>query len=246
MCVSHPAALLLVLAVISVPGGAVDVPQLFTEIPDCMKGYCSEMIGVCRRRHGDALTDELKGCVAESCIQDILGCVDWFVMDLMTLGMVSSPLSFGEKYSRHNGGIMEKTLLHCSRDGNHQHPAMFVGCILEDLLSKAKSYLNILSWLLGISEPGQMSCWLRNAVKLSMKCFYDVDENYFILVDNNLKLYQSIYQKEYTRCSVNIFKDKKCFQMFSQIFGSTPEILVQSKGIFICMINSLVLSVAEC
>ncbi|XP_066500625.1 uncharacterized protein [Hoplias malabaricus] len=250
MCVSHPAALLLVFAVTSIQVGAVEFPVLFRNILGCIKDQCSEMIDDCQQRHGEALTEQLRGCVAEGCTKKIFDCTDWFIDGLMnpdSTGTVSSPLSFGEKYRQDIENVasgIQKGFSHCFQREDYWDRLECSECLLEMALSLTEQDSKVFSVILGISEPAV--CWLKSALKLGFNCFYNVDENYFTLVDDNLNKYQSIYQKEYTRCSVNIFKDKKCFQMFSQIFGSTPEILVQSKGLFICMINALVLATTAC
>ncbi|KAI4897161.1 hypothetical protein NFI96_015205, partial [Prochilodus magdalenae] len=71
------AALLLLFAVISIPGDAVKFPLIFRGVSECIQKQCSRKINACQERHGAALTGELKGCIAKSCKQDMISCVDW-------------------------------------------------------------------------------------------------------------------------------------------------------------------------
>ncbi|XP_066499301.1 uncharacterized protein [Hoplias malabaricus] len=208
------------------------------------------MIKICRQRHGSALTDQLKGCVAENCEEDLLQCVEWFLEGFKTIGMDSIPPSFPETYRHHNEWVMGKVLLsmyNCFSDYDDDEDVMeLMECIMNDILRKSEPSVKILSWIVGFSKPGLLLCWLKNTLKVGFSCFYDLDEDYSTLLDNNTKYFQTHDLQEYSRCHMMIFKDKKCFQLFSQIFGSTPEMLTQSKGLFICMINALVLATAEC
>ncbi|XP_066500751.1 uncharacterized protein [Hoplias malabaricus] len=251
MCVSHPAALLLVFALGSIPGGAVEFPHLHSRISDCIKDQCSEMIDDCQQRHGEALTDQLKGCVAVRCKEEMFDCMNWIVEGLLTAastGKVKNPFGSTENYRHLTERILEEfvdTYFHCFRHNDLQNMIQFLGCISENLLSKAEPYINMLSLYFGI-DSGLVMCWLKNTLKTGLNCYNDVDEDYFTLLDKNLRKHQALYQQEYITCSVNKFKDKKCFQMFSDIYGSTPEIMAQTKGLFICMINALVLATTEC
>ncbi|XP_066500624.1 uncharacterized protein [Hoplias malabaricus] len=209
MYVSHPTTLLLVFAVVSIPGGAVEFPLLYLELSDCIKDQCSEMIDDCQQRHGEALTEQLR----------------------VSTGTVKNPFLSIEKY-RH---LIERTLeefvdiyFHCFRHNDLQNRTQFLGCITENVLSKAEPYINMVSLFFG-TDPGLVMCWLKNTLKRALNCYNDVDEDYFTLLEENSRKKQALNQQEYITCSVNKFKDKKCFQMFSEIYGSTPEMMAQSK-----------------
>ncbi|XP_066500913.1 uncharacterized protein [Hoplias malabaricus] len=220
MCVPHPATLLLVFAVIYIPGGAAYVPELFRNIPDCLRGHCSEMIDFCRQRHGDALTDQLKGCIAKSCTQDIRDCVMWFFGGFKTIGMKSIPPSFPKTYRYHNEWIKNEafnSFFRCIIDEDDQDSMNIIRCTIESMFRTAEPSLNMMSWIVGFSHPG-----------------------------NNMEYYYTFDLQEYIRCNMKSFTDRKCFQRVCQNFGSTPEMMAQSKDLFVCVINAMVLATEKC
>ncbi|KAI4897160.1 hypothetical protein NFI96_015204 [Prochilodus magdalenae] len=132
--------------------------------------------------------------------------------------------------------IMEEIVdsyFHCFRYSDHQNMTLFLGDLLEHLLVKAEPYTNLIYPLLGISKTGLISCWLKKALRPAVSCYNHVDKDFYTML-------------EYIRCSNRMFKDKSCFQMYSRIYGSTPDMLRQSKGIFICFINELLIATTAC
>ncbi|KAI4897163.1 hypothetical protein NFI96_015207 [Prochilodus magdalenae] len=78
-----------------------------------------------------------------------------------------------------------------------------------------------------------------------MRCA-DWTDDVFVPAENNINMQTAFNRTEYIWCFDKVFQEKKCFHMYRRIFGSTPALLTQSKGFFICFINELVLATASC
>ncbi|XP_036435529.1 uncharacterized protein LOC118813983 isoform X2 [Colossoma macropomum] len=248
MC-STRAAVLLLLFVISIPGEAVKFPVLFGEISDCVQRQCSEKIDACQERYGEALTGQLRDCIANNCKGAMVSCMDWIFQGIVAARRGANPQVSTEVLERQWEivvGVIVNSYFHCFRLSGHQNTTEFLGCLLEGLLDKALPYVNMLSSLLGITESGVVSCWLKKALRQMVSCYSHVDEDYYTMLEDNMKRELALNRQEYFTCHDVLFQDKKCFQLYSRLFGSTPAMLTQTKGLFVCFINEAVLATVAC
>ncbi|XP_036435672.1 uncharacterized protein LOC118814118 [Colossoma macropomum] len=249
MCSTRAAVLLLLFAVICIPGESVKFPVFFTEVSDCIERQCSEKIDACQERYGEALTGPLRGCIAKNCKGATISCLDWIVQGILAARKNENPLGSIEALEHLVEAVIENAVdsyFHCFRHSAHHNVTEFSACILEDLLDKAMPYINRLSSLLGIGKPGVVSCWLKKALRPMVSCYSHVDEDYHTMLEHNMKRELALNRQEYFTCTNKVLKDKKCFQLYSRLYGSTPAMLTQSKGLFVCFIHEMLLATAAC
>ncbi|XP_072537364.1 uncharacterized protein [Salminus brasiliensis] len=247
---SQTAALLLLFAVlIPVPGEGVEFPGLIKEISVCVKDRCSEEIEACEERHGEDLTDQLKGCVAKSCRGSLISCMDWISRAILAARMSEKmPLSPKalESLIETTMEILVDSYLYCFKSTDLQNTTLLPECLLGNMLDRAEPYINMFVNFFGFSDTGFVMCYLRTVVRSMASCSNGLDEDYYTKLEENMSVEMAVNRQEYVNCVATSYRGKNCFQMLTRVFGSTPAMQTQTKGLFICVINGLVVSADGC
>ncbi|KAI4897162.1 hypothetical protein NFI96_015206 [Prochilodus magdalenae] len=136
---------------------------------------------------------------------------------------VKFPFVFGEASETIKKEVAD-SYFHCLEHSDQQNMTLFVGDFLENLLVKAEPYIDMMS------ETGLISCWLKKALRPALSCYNHVDKDFYTMLGNNMDREMILDIQEFLRCSSKPLKEKSCFQMYSRIYGSTPDMLRQSKG----------------
>ncbi|XP_037391801.1 uncharacterized protein LOC108414588 isoform X1 [Pygocentrus nattereri] len=260
MCSTRTAALLLLFAAISIPSEAF-FPVMSKEVSECIEMGCFDKIVVCMEYYGEDLTGPLKGCIVENCKGAVIHCMKGVIQGIVAARRSQTPLLSAEALERVIEIVMEETIdsvFHCftyiDQDETDQfmgkitaHPTSAgVDCLLEDLLNRAERYVNMLSLLTGTPETGEVWCWLKKTLRQAVSCSNQTDDDYYDVLRHNMKMETIFNREEYINCYSNMFKDKKCFQMYARMMGSTPAMITKSKDLYICVINELVEATAAC
>ncbi|KAL7884495.1 hypothetical protein AOLI_G00072650 [Acnodon oligacanthus] len=248
MCSTRTATLLLLFAVICIPGEAV-FPEMSEEVSECIERECFDKIVVCQELYGEELTGPLKGCIAENCKGAVIRCMKGVIHIIAAARRSESPLISTEAFERLIEIVVEETIdsiFHCFTYSDLDDTDQFIDCFLEDLVNRAERYVNMLSLLTGTPETGEVWCWLKKGLKQIMSCLDHTDDDYDAVIRHNTKMEKIFNREEYINCSNRMFKDKKCFQMYARVIGSTPAMLTKSKDLYVCIINELVVATAAC
>ncbi|XP_036433994.1 uncharacterized protein LOC118812993 isoform X2 [Colossoma macropomum] len=221
MCSTRAAVLLLLFAVICIPGEAV-FTLLSVELTECLQSQCVEKTYACQKRYGLGLTGEVKGCVAESCKGDVIRCMKGVMQRILAASTSETPLVSPEDQHLIEMGMVKTvdSFFHCYTHSDPWNTVQFIDCFLGDLLDKAEPYMNMFSSLLGTPEAGLVSCWLKKALRKMVSCFKHVDQAYYTTLEHNMKMETIFNSEEHISCYDKIFREKKCFQMFARSYPS--------------------------
>ncbi|XP_017542961.2 uncharacterized protein LOC108414588 isoform X2 [Pygocentrus nattereri] len=248
MCSTRTAALLLLFAAISIPSEAF-FPVMSKEVSECIEMGCFDKIVVCMEYYGEDLTGPLKGCIVENCKGAVIHCMKGVIQGIVAARRSQTPLLSAEALERVIEIVMEETIdsvFHCFTYIDQDETDQFMDCLLEDLLNRAERYVNMLSLLTGTPETGEVWCWLKKTLRQAVSCSNQTDDDYYDVLRHNMKMETIFNREEYINCYSNMFKDKKCFQMYARMMGSTPAMITKSKDLYICVINELVEATAAC
>ncbi|KAL6459392.1 hypothetical protein MHYP_G00328640 [Metynnis hypsauchen] len=246
MCSTRTAALLLLFAAISIPSEAV-FPMMSEEVSECIERECFDKVVVCLEQYGEDLTSPVKGCIAENCKGPAIRCMKGVIQFIARRS--ETPLISTEAFEHLLEIVVEETIdsfFHCFTYSDLDDTDQFIDCLLEDLLNRAERYVNMLSLVTGTPETGEVWCWLKKGLRRAVNCSDQTDDDYDAVLRHNTKMETIFNREEYIHCYNRMFKDKKCFQMYARMMGSTPAMLTKSKDLYICIINELLVATAAC
>ncbi|XP_049341749.1 uncharacterized protein LOC125806092 [Astyanax mexicanus] len=240
---------LLLLVMIPVPGESVKFPMLLETISDCVTTQCSMKIQACEKLHGEAPTPQLKGCVAKSCRETMIGCMDWIPKAVLA-ARLSQTQVLPREYMKN---ILDTTIeavvdsyLYCFRSTDLQNSTQSMECLLGNVLDRVEPYIKLWLGILGFPDTDLLMCFVRKWISSIASCMNDIDKDYHSQLVENIQREMDFNPYDYISCAAVSFRQKECFPMFSRIYGSTPALETQSKGLFVCVMNGLVVSAAAC